>query len=155
MITVTALEMFVTRVPNPPISTTGHTFIEIVYRVLCCRLNELFISELHKKISYGHTLLFVLLPDDGLTWSKGCFSSRMFSSSRLGECLEIRHGLPSSSTSMIVGVVHFHFFIPDLWPIIGRVFEGRTEASWQLSMSKKVSENIGNAPLHLKPLQCQ
>ena len=53
--------------PPPPISTTGHTFIEIVYRVLCCRLNELFISELCKKTSHGHTLLFVLVPDDGLT----------------------------------------------------------------------------------------
>ena len=49
-ITVAALEMFVNRVPNSPISTTGYTFIEIVYRVLHCRLNELFINELCKKL---------------------------------------------------------------------------------------------------------
>ena len=127
---VTALEMFVARVPNPPISTTGHAFIEIVYRVLCCRLNELFISELHKKISCGHTLLFVLLPDDGPTWSKGRFSSRiMLSSSGLGERLEIQCGLSSSSTSIIVGVVHFRFLVPDPRPVVGRVFERSTEAS--------------------------
>ena len=134
---------------QPPHQHHGPHFY--LYRVLHCRLNELFTSELCKKFSCGHTLLFVLLPDDGPTWSKGRFSSRItFSLSGLGEC-----GLSSSSASTIAGVVHFRFFIPDPQLVIGRVFEGRTDASWQLSMSEKVSKNIGNTPLHSKLLQCQ
>ena len=129
-ITMAALKMFVARVPDPPIGTTVHTFIEIVNRILRCHLNKLFIGQILNKSSHRHTLLLVLLWDDGAAWSKGRISLRIaVGSSGLGEHLEICCGLSSSSTLIIVGVVHFHFLVPDPWPVIGRVFERSTEAS--------------------------
>ena len=65
VITMAALKMFVTRVPNPPISTTVHTFIEIVNRILRCHLNKLFIGQILNKSSHRRTLLLVPLSDDG------------------------------------------------------------------------------------------
>lgn len=56
-----AFKMLVTRVQTPMV----HTFIEIVDRIVCCTLNELFISQLLSNISHRHTLLLTLLPDDG------------------------------------------------------------------------------------------
>ena len=60
-----ALKMFVARVPDPPIGTTVHTFIEIVNRILRCHLNKLFIGQILNQSSHRRTLLLVPLSDDG------------------------------------------------------------------------------------------